>query len=246
MRLVVSVIMIFMMTGGSIAQALAAEKKHPYAYEELDEVEEIKDPLEPLNRKIYGFNKAVDNIIFKPVAKTYQKVVPHWGKERIGTFLRTLATPITFFNSLLQGDIDHAFTAFWRFTLNATFGLGGVFDFADLAGLKDRKEDFGQTLGTYGIPGGPYLVLPLVGPSNPRDAFGKIADSLMDPFNHLLEDEAIIARHATEAVHHRAQALKFTDDIEKVSLDGYATIRSLYLQNRQSAIHNGNPSIHQY
>ncbi len=197
------------------------------------------DPLEPVNRKIYQFNNLVDRLLLKPVTKAYRAVIPAWGRTRMACFLRNLATPVTFFNSVLQGDMAYASTSFWRFTLNSTFGLGGLFDFAVEQGLRDRIEDFGQTAGVYDIPPGPYIVLPLLGPSTLRDAGGRGVDVFLDPFNYLASSDQIIARQALDTVESRSETLSLTNEIERTSLDPYATVRSLYLQSRRDLVHNG-------
>lgn len=201
--------------------------------------ENNSDPLEPLNRKIYQFNTLLDRLVLKPVTQVYRAVIPTWGRARVASFLQNLATPVTFMNSVLQGDITYASTSFWRFTFNTTFGLGGLFDFAADRGLQDRVEDFGQTIGSYDIPSGPYLVLPFFGPSSLRDAAGQATDVFLDPFNYTLSSDQLIAREGLDTVESRSQNLSLTHEIERTSLDPYATIRSLYLQSRIDLIHNG-------
>lgn len=214
-----------------------------WAQEAIEEIafseEKNIDPLEPLNRSIDHFNMALDKFALKPITRAYRLVIPAWGRQRIAYFLRNLATPVTFFNNILQGDINQASISFWRFTFNSTFGLGGLFDFAAEQGLHDKVEDFGQTLGTYNIPPGPYIMLPLLGPSSVRDATGRIADAFLDPFYILFTKEETIARLAVDTIEFRSQTLSLTDEIERTSLDPYATTRSLYLQSRKDLVSNG-------
>jgi phospholipid-binding lipoprotein MlaA len=200
---------------------------------------DIYDPLEPMNRGIYRFNTVLDTILLKPVARIYRTALPVWGRDRVTSFLKNLGEPITWLNSVLQGDSTNAFHAFWRFTINSTFGIAGIFDIAQQAGLTETKEDFGQTLGRYGVGSGPYLILPIIGPSSGRDAVGRVADIFSDPFNYILSDDALYVRYGVDLINSRSEALPFTDKIEKTSLDPYATIRSLYLQSRYDDVHNG-------
>lgn len=200
--------------------------------------EEEVDPFEKSNRGIYAFNKVLDDAFIRPLAVTYRFLIPRYGRERVSSFFSNLNEPITFFNALLQFDVERSFTSFWRFTINSTFGLGGIFDIATLAGLEHRKEDFGQTLGVYRFDAGPYVVLPILGPSSGRDTIGLVADVFLDPFNYIFHRYASIGLAAGEGVEKRESVLDVIDDIESNSIDPYATIRSLYLQQRESLIKN--------
>lgn len=199
---------------------------------------EISDPLEGVNRAIYGFNKFLDKVLLKPIAKTYRFIVPEAGRKVVRNVLRNLTEPVTFVNSILQGDVENTFTTFWRFSLNSTFGLGGIFDFAEEAGLEHRPEDFGQTIGIYGAGNGPFLMIPVMGPSNTRDAFGAVADAFTDPFNYAHED-FVLGRTVAKGISAREDKLELIDEIERTSLDPYATLRSLYTQKRADDIANG-------
>lgn len=199
------------------------------------------DPLETINRGIFAFNKQVDRFILKPVAEGYKWLVPSWGRARVGNFLNNLESPINMGNALLQFDFYQAQATFWRFFINTSLGLGGTFDQATSLGLEHRQEDFGQTLAVWGIPSGPYIVLPFIGPSNLRDTIGRIADTFMDPVSYAGDDEIYIpvTRRVVEIVHNRAVILPITNNIDATSLDPYATYRSAYHQRRQDLIHNG-------
>jgi phospholipid-binding lipoprotein MlaA len=212
-----------------------------YAYDAKDS--KVSDPIEGVNRVIYGFNMFLDKILIKPIAKAYKKVVPELGRKGISNLLQNLTEPVTLANSILQGDVEHSFITFWRFTVNTTIGVGGLFDVANKGGLKHRDEDFGQTLGKYGVGNGPYLMMPIMGPTNLRDLFGGATDSLMDPYNYLVDSHGIAGRNILNAVDKRAKLLGFIEDIEESSLDPYATIRSLYTQKRLDEINNGNGSL---
>lgn len=198
--------------------------------------QEDYDPLEPVNRGIYGFNRVVDKIILRPVASAYRAVVPDKARQGVGNVIRNLGQPVTFVNALLQGDPDHAMTTFFRFLINSTVGIGGIFDVASEAGLQNRKEDLGQTLGTYGVGPGPYLVLPIIGPSSTRDAVGLVGDYFADPYNYYTEEGPTYVRWGVTAVHTRSETIDLVDSVENTSLDPYATFRSAYLQKRASDI----------
>ena len=199
----------------------------------------VSDPIEGVNRVIYKFNRFLDDILIKPVTKGYRFVVPEMARKGVRNALTNLSEPVTLVNSVLQGDVEHSFTTFWRFTINSTFGVAGIFDVAKDAGLVHRNEDFGQTVGVYGSGSGAYLMLPLLGPSNVRDVVGKVVDVFTDPFNYILNNEAILTRTVVAGIDAREATLDLTDHIDKTSFDAYATIRSLYTQKRSDDIRNG-------
>lgn len=238
--LVSGAVAVFILGGGISPVAQAS------SYDNYEDQPEISDPLEPFNRTMYKFNDILDKAIFVPVTKLYRFVVPEMGRKGIHNALRNLSEPVTFVNSILQGDVSHSFTTFWRFAVNSTIGIGGVFEVVEKEGLPHRKEDFGQTMGRYGVGFGPYLVLPIIGPSSTRDALGSVADVFSDPFIYWFSDEALIARSATYALDTRDKTLDITQDIEKISLDPYSTVRSLYTQRRLDAINNGKKTLSQH
>ena len=194
-----------------------------------------EDPLEPVNRIVFGFNKLVDNVLLRPITVAYRAIVPEPGREMVTNALVNLYTPVVFGNSVLQGDPYNSFATMWRFILNSTVGIGGAFDVASQAGLKNRPADFGQTMAMYGIGSGPYLVLPVIGPSNGRDATGRLVDAFMNPFNYVDEGFSY-AMWGTGAIDARSNNMKLLDDIYRTSLDPYATFRSGYTQKRASDI----------
>lgn len=201
----------------------------------------VCDPLETVNRGIFQFNRGVDIVLVRPVTTAYRTVVPEFGRDRVSNFLDNLGEPVTVVNSILQGDPERAFTSFWRFILNSTFGAAGLFDFAGHHGLKEREEDFGQTLGVYGVGSCPYLVLPLLGPSNLRDLVGRVADNFTDPYNSLVESEWRIARAGVTVIDARSRNYELIDELMDSSIDPYASFRSLYQQRRAAQITN-NPA----
>lgn len=193
------------------------------------------DPLETYNRAMYRFNYTLDMLVLKPVTKGYQAVVPRKGRTMVSNFIDNLYTPLVFANSVLQGDPQNSFASMWRFLLNTTYGIGGLFDFASEAGLKTRSADFGQTLAIYGAQPGAYVVLPVIGPCNVRDTAGRIADAFMNPFNYLGNTTSAVMWSAT-AIDTRSRNAKLIDDIYETSLDPYSTFRSAFTQKRASDI----------
>jgi len=198
---------------------------------------DVYDPLEPMNRAIHGFNMIVDEILLEPVARAYRNVVPLFVRDRVTNVLQNIQEPVNMINALLQGDVEHAFTSFWRFVLNSTFGIAGIFDFAgENSELERRSEDFGQTMGRYGVGPGPYLVLPIFGPSSVRDAVGVAADIASNPLTYVSEEAVQASWGGSVAIDQRARALDFTDDVDANALDPYATYRSTYLQFRRKQV----------
>ncbi len=213
----------------------------PFA--QYEEVEEPNDPLEIPNRFIFAFNQALDFAIFHPAAVLYRKVVPQQGRDALRNFLRNLRAPVILANDLLQGELDRAGTTAWRFAINSTAGVLGLFDVADDMGYAYHDEDFGQTLGVHGTGAGFYIVLPLLGPSNVRDATGLVVDHFMDPWLYVADEygkeEWLVARLALSGLDRRARNIETLNEIERDAIDFYARIRSLYGQYRENLINNG-------
>jgi phospholipid-binding lipoprotein MlaA len=206
--------------------------------------DDTNDPLEPMNRVFFTFNQYVYDLLLTPIAKTYNSTVPDTIRLAVGNLVDHLASPVTFVNDVLQLEFTRAMTTVARFVVNTVAGLGGIADVANDSGLKDHSEDFGQTLGVYGVGEGVYLVLPLLGPSNPRDAVGKyLVDPFFDPLGLYLDntdrDAAIYARLGVTALDEYASIVDELEQIQKTSVDFYAAIRSLYRQRRASEISNG-------
>lgn len=203
----------------------------------------IHDPLEGANRAIFAANEAVDKVVIRPVTEAYVVVVPDPVRQAIHNFTQNLLGPIHIANNLLQGNIDGASHATGRFLTNSIGGLGGVLDVASAAGVPKRQEDFGQTLAVWGVEPGPYIVLPLLGPSNLRDTAGLLTDSLADPFTHIANatdnNAFTYGRFGASVLDRRSQLLTQIDDLRRNSIDYYATVRSLYGQQRAAAIRNG-------
>ncbi|AIF81771.1 VacJ like lipoprotein [endosymbiont of Acanthamoeba sp. UWC8] len=192
-----------------------------------------RDPFEKFNRAIFKFNKGLDNVVLKPVSHTYKILVPEFGRDRVHNFLQNLTEPVNFINGLLQLNPKKCTTAVARFITNTFLGLGGIHDVAGEAGLKYLKTGFSETLSTYGAKTGSYLVLPLIGSSSIKDAFGFAADTLADPFNYALNRKAAYARTGIVTIDKRSYLLDTTDYLEQSSMDEYVTYRSLYFQKNQ-------------
>ncbi|MGB8364285.1 MAG: VacJ family lipoprotein [Rhizomicrobium sp.] len=205
------------------------------------------DPYESFNRHVFALNETLDKNIAEPVAKGYVDVVPDPARDGIHNFLTNLDQPVTLANDILQGEPLHATQTVGRIVVNSTFGLGGLVDLASPMGIPAHTEDFGETLAIYGAGEGPYLVLPLFGPSNPRDASGILVDILFDPFTYLggIREKGwwMAGRETTEFIDERSQAIDMMDDLRKSSVDIYATLRSLYRQHRNAEIRGGKPDI---
>ena len=207
--------------------------------------DEFNDPYENTNREIFAFNMVLDENIARPVAQAYRDNVPAPLRTAVRNVLRNLDTPVIFLNEVLQGDGRGAQVAATRFFLNSFLGLGGLIDIAGYnKELEFQSEDFGQTLAVWGVEEGPYLVVPLFGPSNPRDLVGSIVDAAADPFRYVFSIpidvfEFGIARGTASFVDSRESVLGALEEIEASSLDFYAAIRTLYRQNRNAEIRDG-------
>lgn len=201
---------------------------------------EANDPFEPLNRAIFGINEAADFLVIGPAAYAYNAIVPDPVRESVRSFTANLLSPITIVNQLLQGDIDGAIHATGRFLTNTVLGAGGIADVATAAGIPDQKEDFGQTLAVWGFNEGPYVVLPLLGPSSMRDATGYAVDTLADPVRiwsvNTDHEGAYMAKGLAGGIDRRSRVLKEVEDLRRNSVDYYATLRSLYRQQRKADI----------
>ncbi|WP_448190982.1 MlaA family lipoprotein [Azospirillum sp. sgz301742] len=198
------------------------------------------DPLEIPNRFVFAANDAVDTLLIRPAAEVYHGVVPDPVRDVVRNILRNLLSPLTIANDLLQGDFAAAQDDTGRFMINTIIGLGGAADVAETAGLPYRERDFGQTLGRWGVGEGAYLVLPLYGPSTLRDAAGLGVDSLADPVGYVARAHDLtgwlFVREGVSGLDKRANALRELDDVRRNSIDYYATLRSLYLQQRRTFI----------
>ena len=208
----------------------------------LSNTEAIKitnnDPLEPVNRVVFSFNNIFDRLILRPIAVVYKGVIPEFLKNRVTYSLNNLGMPITAVNNILQGELRKVGVSTSRFLINSTVGVLGFFDPASSMGLESKNEDFGQTLTVWGVPSGPYLVLPFIGPSNPRDFTGLLSTSLLDPMYQVgggsTSSSLRSYRMGTGAIDFRSQNIEVFDDLLNNSVDHYAAVRSFYSQSRES------------
>lgn len=200
------------------------------------------DPLEPLNRGIYEFNDITDRVLLKPVARGYKKIVPSFMRRGVTNFSDNLATPGSALNNFLQGKPARGFDDLARFLFNSTIGIGGLIDVASSGGLEEYNEDFGQTLAVWGVPNGPYIVMPFRGPSTLRDAFAMPVDIWTDPLYHYDDSSVRDKVYVLRIINLRSRLLTAESLIED-SRDPYITIRESYLQNRNYVIHDGDPPV---
>ena len=199
----------------------------------FDEKEDI-DPLEPMNRAIFKFNKVIDNLLLKPVAIIYDRVIPDAGKNSIRNFLHNLASPLKMVYGIMSLNPEMTSREFARFIINTTFGTLGIHDAASRHPKLQFKPYRGDDLlKGYGGKNGPYIVLPIVGPSSARGSFGLLVDIVMDSLVYTAKEGYSWTRAGVMTVDSRADLLKFTDMIDETATDEYVTIRSMYLQNRR-------------
>lgn len=200
-----------------------------------------RDPLEPLNRGIYAFNDAIDTVLMKPVATGYQAVLPQFVRTGVSNFFSNLDDVTVIVNGILQLKLPQALSDTGRLLINTTIGVLGLVDVATHLGLEKHNEDFGQTLGYWGVGNGPYLVLPFFGPSSFRDGVGRWVDMKTDPVrweDHIrTRNQFLVLR----AINTRANLLDSEKVLDAAAIDRYAFLRDAYLQRRRSLVFDGNP-----
>lgn len=194
------------------------------------------DPLENFNRSIFGFNEELDIWVLKPVAQGWDFVSPRPVQHAIENFYDNLLFPIRFVNLLLQGNLDPAALTLSRFCVNTTLGIGGLFDVASALDLERHQADFGQTLGIWGVPPGPYLILPLWGPSNPRDAAGLLVDGYLGVATFFVDWPILLGSVVAENLNRRALLLEDVENLKEASFDLYVAARDAYGQLRTERI----------
>jgi phospholipid-binding lipoprotein MlaA len=205
-------------------------------------VVDTRDPLEGFNRAMYTFNDVFDRYLLKPVAQGYRFITPDIVRTGIANFYSNLREPMTMVNNLLQGKVLEGTSDLGRVVVNTTIGIGGLFDVATHFGLEKHEEDFGQTLGVWGVGEGPYLVLPILGPSNLRDGFGEIPDYYLYPTTYLDDQRVVWALFAGRMINRRSQLLEASDILDQAAgQDPYVFIREAYRQRRIHQIYDGNP-----
>lgn len=199
------------------------------------------DPFEPVNRGIFGFNEAIDQAVLIPVAKGYQAAVPELMRQGVSNFFGNFGDAWSAINQALQGKGEAAVTMTMRVATNTLFGIGGLFDVASDLGMERQSEDFGQTLGRWGLPAGPYLVWPLLGPSTARDTLGRPLDLSWTPSAVVNDSGGAIALSALNLIDTRANLLSASRVVEGIAFDKYSFIRDAYIARRRSLVHDGDP-----
>ncbi|HCM84455.1 MAG TPA: VacJ family lipoprotein [Alphaproteobacteria bacterium] len=206
--------------------------------------EEIWDPLEPVNRYVFAFNEGMDVVFIRPLAEIYRFILPDFVLDRLEHAFINIREPLATVNYVLQGDLDEASDSLLRFVVNSTVGLAGMFDVMG-GQSEDKLTGFGDTFGVWGVGSGPYLVLPLIGPSSLRDTVGLAADYYADPVGIALRDDTFGVDHPdtiytgiqlARGFDARSRLIKQVDDLRRNSLDFYATVRSIYAQRRAAKI----------
>jgi len=208
----------------TLATAAMAKEEHP------------ADPWEGFNRTMFSFNEGLDRAIIKPVTQGYRYVMPDFAEKGVHNFFENIGDVKTFFNNVLQGKPKEASEDLGRVLVNTTIGIGGLFDVASALGIPKHDEDFGQTLGAWGVDSGPYLVLPLFGPSSVRDGIGRIPDAMVDPLQEIGDEDTQLGLQVLRVIDTRAEILKAEGVI---SGDRYTFIRDAYLQRREFEVNDG-------
>ena len=241
--LIVSLIFFILIPLSSKSDEIETDKVEttPSDYNASNVDKEIFDPFEPVNRVIFQFNNVADKVALEPVAKGYRKL-PAPVQTGVGNFFSNLKLPLVIVNQFLQGQFSNAASSTGRLIVNSTIGIGGLLDVAEKMGMEEKQEDFGQTLAVWGMKEGPYLILPIFGPSNLRDTAGMFITSATDPTNLYLADQGegewIAYRTAGTAVNRRSKIIDEVNTLRENSVDYYAAVRSSYYQNRDAAIKN--------
>lgn len=211
--------------------------------------QDIDDPIEPVNRGIFWVNDQFDVYLFEPVARGYDTVVPNIAQTGVKNFFNNLRYPVNFVSDMVQFKFTQAAEHTGRFLINTTVGVGGIIDVAQYVGLEEHKEDFGIALAYHGVPPGPYLVLPLLGPSNLRDTVGKIVDTVVNPFDMIFYtiDVADAVQYTTtglrvlDAIQTRTDLIPAIETAKETSVDYYSFAQSSYYQFRRGLLYDGNP-----
>lgn len=204
-------------------------------------VTDERDPLEPYNRAVYTFNDTLDRAVLKPVAQGYKRVIPEAFNIAISNFFSNLNDVNVAVNNLLQLKLVDAASDVGRLVLNSTLGIGGLFDVASGFGLRKHEEDFGQTLGYWGIGAGPYLVLPFFGPSTLRDAPSRAVDTYADPIVYVPDVIPALTLVGSRVTDYRADLLATEETLDEIALDRYIAIRNAYLDRREFLVYDGRP-----
>ncbi len=202
-----------------------------------------RDPLEPYNRATDSFNQLLDRALLKPLAQGYNAVTPAPVNKGVTNFFNNLSDIRSAINNLLQFKIGRAFSDVGRVAINSTVGILGLMDVASNMDMPRYNEDFGQTLGVWGMGSGPYIVLPLFGPSSGRDGVGLVVDWFADPINYIEDDTVRWSLNGLDIIDTRADLLNASRVVDQAALDPYAFVRDAYLQRRENLVHDGNPPL---
>lgn len=200
-----------------------------------------RDPFEGYNRAMYSLNDTLDRALIKPLAQGYNLIVPAPVNKGVSNFFSNLGDITSAINNLLQFKVGRAFSDLGRVAINTTIGIGGLFDVASNMNLPRYGEDFGQTLGAWGVASGPYLVLPIIGPSSLRDSVGVVADWFTDPVTYVQDDTLRWSLRGLDLVDTRADMLNASRVLDQAALDPYSFVRDAYLQKRRNEVYDGNP-----
>lgn len=200
-----------------------------------------RDPFEPANRAIYKFNDRVDKAVVRPTARVYQRAVPQFIRQSVSNVFSNIGDVRVGLNNALQGKFTTAYSDFGRVMINSTLGMLGLFDIASEAGIEKHQEDFGQTLGWWGLRHGPFIMLPIFGPSTVRDTAGFAVDYLTDPLTYVEPTRAQNQLTAGKLVNGRAELLDASKVLDTVALDQYQFVRDAYLQRRRGLVYDGKP-----
>ena len=228
-------------TAGKSAGPEAAEDAAAAARKKAARAPDPRDPFEPVNRGIYRFNDRLDKAVMRPTARVYQRVVPQFVRQSVSNAFLNVNDVRVAFNNAMQGKFVVAYADLGRVLINSTWGLLGLFDIASEAGIERHQEDFGQTLGWWGIPDGPYIMLPLFGPSNARDTAGWAVDYFTDPLTYVEPTRASNQITATKLVSRRAELLDASKVLDAAALDPYSFVRESYFQRRRNLVYDGKP-----
>jgi phospholipid-binding lipoprotein MlaA len=196
-----------------------------------------RDPFEPVNRGLFKVHEVIDGVVLSPVAHIYRGVMPEFAQHAVSNALTNLSSPVVLLNSVLQTDFTNASRTVERFVVNSTLGVAGLYDAATPLGIpRQHGKDFGQTLGVYGVGQGPYIFIPVFGPSDARDTVGMVADFFSDPFYYILNNKAYEVLDITRGLVKRADLMPTTNRVHRDSFDVYVTYRSVYQQNRDKVV----------
>ena len=237
LRYITLTFIVFFIHFNLLADEADLVKTNPDDFETSNFEDEIYDPLEPVNRAIFKFNNVADRIVLEPIAKGYRKL-PSPVQSGLSNFLSNLRTPLVAVNQILQGQGSNAIETTGRFVVNSTAGVLGLIDVAEKIGLEEKEEDYGQTLATWGVGDGFYVVLPIFGPSNVRDTTGMVLTYINAYAVREGEAWFVPVRTATNAVNQRSKIIDEVNAMRDNSVDYYAAVRSSYYQNRKAAIEN--------